>query len=123
MTLKNDLNLQATYTMVVQFVCKIVPNTTINFTMFEQKQKVAKQKQWPQAYIAVIEPSGLMHVKFNQKMKVPEHPEYIQNETITIEEEVYPILRLTVIRGVYSDPKMLAFNWTFVEFTPTKMLI
>jgi len=46
-TLKNDLNLQATYTMVVQFVCKIVPNTTINFTMFEQKQKVAKQKQWP----------------------------------------------------------------------------
>ena len=60
-----------------------------------------------------------MRVKFNQKMKVPEHPEYIQNETITIDEKVYPILRLTVIQGNYSDPNMLTFNWTFVEFTPT----
>ena len=56
-------------------------------------------------------------------MKVPDYPEYIQNETITLGEEVYPILRLNVIPGKYSSPKMLAFNWTFIEFTPTKMLI
>jgi hypothetical protein len=56
-------------------------------------------------------------------MKVPEHPEYIQNETITLDEEVYPILRLTVIPGNYSDPHMLDFTWTFVEFKPTELLI
>ena len=64
-----------------------------------------------------------MRVKFKQKMKVPEHPEYIQNETITFDDVVYPILRLTVIPGNYSDPNLLAFNWTFVEFKPTELLI
>ena len=71
----------------------------------------------------MIEPTGLMRVKFNQKMKVPDHPEYIQNETITLDEEVYPILRLSVIPGNYSDPYMLGFTWTFVEFKPTELLI
>ena len=71
----------------------------------------------------MIEPNGLLRVKFNQKMKVPDHPEYIQNETITLDEEVYPILGLTVIPGNYSDPHMLAFNWTFIEFTPIELLI
>ena len=56
-------------------------------------------------------------------MKVPDHPEYIQNETITLDEEVYPILGLAVIPGNYSDPHMLAFNWTFIEFTPIELLI
>lgn len=56
-------------------------------------------------------------------MKVPEHPEYIKNETITLDDEVYPILLLTVIPGNYSDPSMLRFNWTLVSFETTKMLI
>jgi hypothetical protein len=56
-------------------------------------------------------------------MKVPDHPEYIQNETITLDEEVYPILGLAVIPGNYSDPHMLEFNWTFIEFTPIELLI
>ena len=64
-----------------------------------------------------------MHVKFNQKMKIPEYPEYIQNETVTLDDEVYPILRLTVIPGNYSDPNMLGLNWTFVSFKTTEMLI
>ena len=64
-----------------------------------------------------------MHVKFKQKMKIPEHPELIQNETITLDDEIFPILRLTVIPGNYSDPQMLAFNWTFVEFKETELLI
>lgn len=56
-------------------------------------------------------------------MKVPEHPEYIQNETITLDDEVCPILLLTVIPGNYSNPSMLRFNWTLVSFETTKMLI
>ena len=43
-----------------------------------------------------------MHIKFNQKMKIPDHPEYIQNETITLDDKkVYPILEFTIIPGVY----------------------
>jgi hypothetical protein len=56
-------------------------------------------------------------------MNIPEHPEHIQNETVTLDDEVYPILRLTVVPGLYSDPNMLSFNWTFVSFKTTEMLI
>ena len=64
-----------------------------------------------------------MHIKFNQRMKVPDHSEYIQNETIKLDDEVFPILRLSVIPGNYSNPEMLEFNWTFVEFKSTELLI
>ena len=64
-----------------------------------------------------------MRVKFNQKMKIPDFPEYIQNETITLDDVVYPILRLVVIPGKQSEMHMLKFNWTFVEFQTTQMLI
>jgi len=56
-------------------------------------KRVAKQKQWPTAYIHRVEPSGLLVVKFKQKMKIPDHPSYIQNETVVIDEETYPILK------------------------------
>jgi hypothetical protein len=104
-------------------VCKVTPNFTFNFTIKEQREKVTKQKQWPGAYISLIEKSGLMHVKFNQKMKIPDHPEYVQNETITIDDEVFPILKIVVKLGKYSDEHMLKFNWTFVEFKTMEMLI
>ena len=64
-----------------------------------------------------------MHVKFSQPMNIPEHPEYIQNETITLDDEVFPILKLVVVPGKLSDPYLLKFNWTFVEFKTTEMLI
>jgi len=44
-----------------------------------------------------------MHVRFDRKMKIPDHPEYIQNETITLNETTYPILKLSVIPGKFSD--------------------
>lgn len=56
-------------------------------------------------------------------MAIPQHPELIQNETITLDDETYPILKLTVIPGNYSNPKMLKLNWTFVEFKSTELLI
>ena len=56
-------------------------------------------------------------------MKIPDHPEYIQNETITLDEEVFPILKLVVIPGKNSEARMLKFNWTFLEFKTTEMLI
>ena len=40
-TLKNDLNLHSTYFLAIQFVCKVAPNSTFNYTMKEQKEKVA----------------------------------------------------------------------------------
>jgi len=64
-----------------------------------------------------------MHVKFNQSMKIPDHPEYIQDETITLDSEVFPILKLVVVPGKLSDSNLLKFNWTFIEFKTTEMLI
>jgi hypothetical protein len=56
-------------------------------------------------------------------MKIPENPQYIQNETITLDEKVYPILRFTLLPGKHSDSKMLGFNWTFIEFKSTELLL
>ena len=120
-TLENDFDSKAIYSVLIQFFCKSSQKTTFNFTELDQ---ATKQKKWPQAYIAFIEPSGLMHVKFNQKMKIPEHPQYIQNETVTLaDEKVYPILRFSIMPGNYSDSSRLTFNWTFVEFKTTELLV
>jgi hypothetical protein len=56
-------------------------------------------------------------------MNIPKHPEYIQNETITLDDEIYPILKFTVIPGNYSDLHRLKFNWTFIEFRTHELLI
>ena len=111
--------------MLVEFTCKSTAKSVVvfNYTVQEQREKVAQQKSWPNAYIQSIEPTGLMRIKFNQKMKIPDHPEYIQNETLTLEDVVYPILDMEVIPGKFSEMKQLNFNWTFVEFKTTEMLI
>jgi hypothetical protein len=64
-----------------------------------------------------------MHVKFDRKMKVPDHPEYIQNGTITINQTTHRILEFEVIPGKYSDIEQLGFNWTFITINPVEMLI
>lgn len=61
-TLENEFGSKANYSILVQFVCKTSKKTTFNFTELDQ---ATKQTKWPKAYIAFIEPSGLMHVKFN----------------------------------------------------------
>ena len=82
-----------------------------------------KQKQWPTAFIHRIELDGLMSIKFSQKMNVPDHPEFIQNETVRINGTDFPILQISVVPGKYSNLKELGFNWTFVSFTPMELLI
>ena len=56
-------------------------------------------------------------------MKIPDHPSYIQNETVTIDGVTHPILKIEVEPGKLSDHKKLNFNWTFVNFTATELLI
>ena len=50
-------------------------------------------------------------------MKIPDRPDDIQNETISINGTDYPILVINVIPGQLSDRKMLKFTWKFVKFT------
>jgi hypothetical protein len=76
------------------------------------------QTSWPTAYILQIDAGGLMHVSFNSKMKVPDHPSDIQNSTVVINGTLWPILEIKVIPGLYSDSFLLKFNWTFVSFSP-----
>jgi hypothetical protein len=56
-------------------------------------------------------------------MKIPEHPEYLMNETIVIDEKAYPVLELIVLPGKQSEKSMLKFNWTLVEYQPAQLLI
>ena len=56
-------------------------------------------------------------------MKVPDHPQYVQNETITLNDTVYPILKVEVLPGKLSEASLLNFNWTFVEFTTTMLTL
>jgi len=96
---------------------------TSNFTWKQAQEHVTKQQQWPGAYIKSIDSSGLMKIKFIQRMKIPDHPEYIQNETITLNGTVYPIVKLVVVTGKYSNESMLKFNWTYVNYTTQELLI
>ena len=64
-----------------------------------------------------------MHIRFPQKMKIPDHPEYIQNETVSINGTDFPILQINIVPGKYSNFKNLRFNWTFFSFTPTELSI
>ena len=113
MKLSNELNLTATYSMPILFICNQTLNSTVNFTSGETNREVLT----PYIFINKIDPSGLMHVKFRRKMKIPDHPEWIQTQTTSINGKEYPNLKIEVLKGRYSDPSYLELNnWTLVEF-------
>jgi hypothetical protein len=56
-------------------------------------------------------------------MKVPDHPELLQNETIFLNETTYPNLGIKIVPGKFSDPNLLKFNWTYVAFSPSELQI
>jgi hypothetical protein len=56
-------------------------------------------------------------------MKVPGHPADIQNATIQINGTAWPILSIKIIPGVFSEPSGLKFNWTFVSFEPSLLVV
>ncbi len=56
-------------------------------------------------------------------MRVPEHPELIMNETILLNETYCPIIELKVLSGKFTDPNMMKFNWTVIDFTYKELLI
>jgi hypothetical protein len=65
-----------------------------------------------------------MYVKFSHKMKIPDHPEWIQTETTKINETIYPNLKIDVLKGKLSDPHLVVLNnWTLIDFQPSEMLI
>ena len=56
-------------------------------------------------------------------MKVPDHPEHLRSESVIIDGELYPIVKLEVLPGKQSDISQLKFNWTLVEFQVSQLLI
>ena len=58
---------------------------------------------WPKAYIERVESGGLLRVKFNQKMIVPQGTAYLHNSTIVIEEKLYPAILIEVVPSINSD--------------------
>ena len=80
---------------------------------------MTKQKKWPAAYIQSIDPSGLMKIKFNQTMKVPDKPNLLETESIILNDTFYPLLDIKVLPGKLSEPNLLNFSWAYLNFTKT----
>lgn len=73
------------------------------------------------ARIVSVGLAGLLSISFDDIMKVPENATRIGNKTVLINGTNYPILEITVIAGAFSEMKLLKFNWTFLNFSPTLM--
>ena len=57
-------------------------------------------------------------------MKVPSYPEQLQNTTVSINYKDYPALYVKIIPGAMSiDENLKIFNWTFVNFTETELVL
>jgi len=56
-------------------------------------------------------------------MTIPQHPEYIQNETIILNETIFPIIQLELLQGKMSNKSKLNFNWTLVEYKSTELIL
>ena len=56
-------------------------------------------------------------------MKVPSHPEELENTTVFIDDKNYPALDVKIIPGVQSQIGNLQFNWTFLNFTSTELVL
>jgi hypothetical protein len=95
-------------------------NITNNFTFYFQPNLQIKNgttvQWWPQAKISKIDPSGLLTIRFAQKMEMPANPALIQNGMISVNETEYPILSFDLVPGKFTDPLKAKFNWTFVDF-------
>lgn len=89
--------------MRVEFISEEKENYVFNYELKTKTDQVYRQKTWPKAFIQSIEPQGLLHVKFDRLMKIPDEPWLIQNDTITLNETTYPIIKLQIIPGKYSD--------------------
>ena len=63
--------------MQVEFICETKEKFVYNQTLLDLLDKINRQKTWPTAVISQIEPSGLMHVRFNKVMKIPDYPAQI----------------------------------------------
>lgn len=51
--------------MQVQFICNTTDVNLKQSAILEKLLQVQKQKKFPSAYIYKVDPSGLLHVKFN----------------------------------------------------------
>lgn len=71
-TLANDLRLSKTYSMHIRFICVMNPKPYLPSASYIPN---TKQKTWPSAFVKLIESNGVLHLKFDRKMKVPDHPE------------------------------------------------
>ena len=57
-------------------------------------------------------------------MKVPSYPEQLQNTTVSIAYKDYPALDVKIIAGALSiDENLKIFNWQFVNFTETELVL
>ena len=59
--------------MLIVYFCNQTLSEERNFTTNDSKEIKSNF-----GFISQIDPSGLMRVRFGRKMKIPDHPEWIQ---------------------------------------------
>ena len=62
-------------------------------------------------------------MKFNSIMKSSSYIEELQNTTVSIDYKVYPAMEVRIIPGFESNSRNLKFNWTFLNYTDSELVI
>ena len=64
-----------------------------------------------------------MEITFSQDIQVVTNLTMITNGTITVDEEVYPVLDIQIVPGEDSDRGMLGFTWRVVSQTNRTLVV
>jgi hypothetical protein len=104
--MSNKLGLSVTYLLDVYFTCNVTKNYSFNYFSKQYLSNSSSniQRTRPEAQISKIEQSGLLHIKFSKPMRVPEHPEYIQNDTVNLNGTYNLILLFEIVPDKFTDP-------------------
>jgi len=64
-----------------------------------------------------------MRISFTNKMKVYPNLTYIEHGTIKLNDTYYPIIDVKLLHGNLSDPDLLRYNWSLINFTTNELTI
>ena len=83
----------------------------------EAAQVVNEMQKPPVAQQIEMEQTGLVRVKFSERMQIISDLSMITNGTVSIGGKKVPVFDIEVIPADDQDPDVLKFDWSVVEMT------
>lgn len=77
----------------------------------------------PVPFISKISFDGIVEISFSVDVYIVPNVTILNNGTIEIDEEVYPVLQIEVESGGITDQKRLNFTWEVVKQTARKLYL